>query len=189
MLKYNDEVRQANRGMTYQQEMKFISEYAPRTNFIAKLCKAIGDDKNSLVLTQYKNHIDAIAEALEKIGKTVYVVTGDTPVHERTAVRKLAEQENGIVIVATYGVYSTGINIKNLQYMIMATGSKSLIRVLQSIGRGLRRDGKANKITVIDIIDDFGWKKKKNYIVNHFFERIKIYVGEKFKYKIKNINI
>jgi superfamily II DNA or RNA helicase len=117
------------------------------------------------------------------------VVQGSTDKDIREAVRVSTESSEGTIIIATYGVFSTGISIKNLQYIIFASGSKSVIRVLQSIGRGLRKDGKENKVTVIDIADSFGMGKATNYILRHFFERIKIYTSEKFSYKIKTINI
>lgn len=194
ILKYSDAIRNLNKTLTYQQEQAFIVRHEPRNKLIAKLCQAVGPEKNVLVLTAYKEHIKLLKQQCEKTGKKVYVVTGDTPPDERSFIRKIAEVENGIIIIATYGVYSTGINIKNLQVMIMATGYKSLIKVLQSIGRGLRRDGKGNSVSVIDIVDEFGYvtkkgEKRRNYIVKHFFERVKIYVQEQFKYKIDNINI
>lgn len=190
VFKYNVGIRKANKNITYQEEMKFVAEHTPRTKFIGKLCKAIPENKNTLILTAYKNHILELKKHVEAISnKKVYVVTGDTSPEDRVYIRKIAETETGIVIIATYGVYSTGINIKNLQYMIMATGSKSLIRVLQSIGRGLRLDGKENKITIFDIVDDFSWKKKKNYILKHFFARLKIYMSQEFTYTIKTMEI
>jgi len=193
VLKYPQKIREANKNMKYQDEMKFIVNHDPRNRFIAKLAKQI-PDKNMLILTAYRDHITLLKAELELVGKTVYVVTGDTPPEERERIRQLAEIENGIVILATFGVYSTGINIKNIQYLVFATGSKSLIRVLQSIGRGLRKDGKLNKLVVFDLIDDFSYISKTgtkytNTILKHFFERIKIYTDQQFEYKLHNINI
>jgi superfamily II DNA or RNA helicase len=82
-----------------------------------------------------------------------------------------------------------GINIRNLSNVLFASPSKSLIRVLQSIGRGLRTSETKTSATLIDIADDLSWKSKNNYTLLHFVERIKIYNGEKFKYKIYNIDL
>ena len=189
VLKYNDEVRNNNKKFKYQDEMKFIVNNSKRNKFIANLTKSINNDKNILILTAYKNHINLLKKELEQTGREVLVVTGDTDPDERKRVRQYAQNNNGVIILATYGVYYRGISIKNLQYVILATNYKSMIRILQTLGRGLRLDGKENKVTALDIIDDFGFGKRMNYIVQHFIKRVKIYALEQFSYKIKNINI
>jgi len=188
VLKYSMGIRQANKNLKYPEEMKFIVTHEPRNKFIGNIAKTI-KDKNILILTQFREHIVLLEKEFENSGKTVYVVTGSVDATEREHIRQLTEQNNNVVIIATFGVFSTGISIKNLQYLIFATGSKSLIRVLQSLGRLLRLDGKTNKVVAIDIVDDFGYKSKRNLLVRHFFERIKIYMKEGFSYKIININI
>lgn len=188
VLKYSDAIRKQNRSFTYQEEQSFIVNYAPRNKLIAKII-AQTTDKNFLVITQYKEHLKLLKAEIEKLGKIVYVVSGDVDAIEREKIRKLTENQTNVVIIATYGVFSTGISIKNLQYIIFATGSKSLIRVLQTIGRVLRLDGKGNKSRLIDVVDDFGYKKKRNYLLRHFFERVKIYTEEKHPYKITSISI
>ena len=93
------------------------------------------------------------------------------------------------MIVASFGVYSTGVNIKNLSSVIFASPSKSRIRNLQSIGRGLRRSETKTSAVLYDIADDMVWKTRKNYTLLHFLERIKIYSEEKFPYKIYRVSI
>ena len=105
----------------------------------------------------------------------------------RESVRTITEKEDNAIIVASLGTFSTGINIRNLHNLIFASPSKSQIRVLQSIGRGLRKSDRDTKI--YDIADDLHWKSKKNYTLNHAAERIKIYSKEKFNYKLWDINI
>jgi type I site-specific restriction endonuclease len=97
--------------------------------------------------------------------------------------------EDGAIIVASYGTFSTGINIKKLHNVIFASPSKSRIRNLQSIGRVLRKGKDKTKAKLYDIADDFTIGSRKNYTLNHFIERIKTYVSEQFNYDITSINI
>lgn len=186
ILSYSDEIRFQNKNLKFQDEMKFIKTYQKRLKVISNLAKAC--EGNTLILSAYTEHIDQLKEYF-KDDPNCYIVTGAMKTEEREKVRKIAEKTDNVTIIATYGVFSTGINIRNLQNVIFATSSKSQIRVLQSIGRGLRKDGKNNKLKLIDIVDDFSYKKRKNYLVRHFFERIKIYESQKFQYKIFNIKI
>jgi superfamily II DNA or RNA helicase len=110
-------------------------------------------------------------------------------VYERENIRRIAEEENDIIIVASYGTFSTGINIKNLHNIIFASPSKSRVRNLQSIGRGLRRSDTKDKATLFDIADDLSYKKHMNYTLDHFEERIKIYSEQKFTFKIYRIEL
>jgi superfamily II DNA or RNA helicase len=103
---------------------------------------------------------------------------------EREKVREITEKENDAIIVASYGTFSTGINIKNLHNIVFASPSKSRVRNLQSIGRILRKGENKNKAILYDIADDITYKSKKNYTLNHLIERIKIYNEEKFNYEI-----
>ena len=106
---------------------------------------------------------------------------------EREEVRSIVDRENNAIIVASYGTFSTGINIKNLHNVIFASPSKSRIRNLQSIGRVLRKGDKKSRATLYDIADDISYKSRKNYTLNHLIERIKVYNQENFNYDIVNI--
>ena len=108
---------------------------------------------------------------------------------DREKVRAITEKESNAIIVASYGTFSTGINIKNLHNIIFASPSKSRIRNLQSIGRVLRKGDKKVKATLYDIADDIRYKSRKNYTLNHLIERIKIYNEENFNYDIINVPI
>ena len=99
------------------------------------------------------------------------------------------KQQNDAIIVASYGTFSTGINIKNLHNVIFASPSKSRIRNLQSIGRVLRKGKNKVKAKLFDIADDTTHNSRKNYTLNHFIERVKIYNQEQFNYDISTINI
>ena len=195
LLKYADEYCKQISKAKYQEEMDFIVRHDPRNHFISNL--ALDQDGNTLILFQYvdkhgkplhdmlKNKL----EAMERTNRKLFYVSGETGVDDREQIRAITEGESDAIIVASVGTFSTGINIKRLNNIIFASPSKSQIRVLQSIGRGLRKsaDGKATK--VYDIADDLHWKSKKNYTLNHAAERIKIYNKEKFKYKVYEIKI
>ena len=195
LLKYADEYCKQISKVKYQEEMDFIVRHDPRNQFISNL--ALDQDGNTLILFQYVDKhgkplhdmLNSKLEAMERTNRKLFYVSGETGVDDREQIRAITEGESDAIIVASVGTFSTGINIKRLNNIIFASPSKSQIRVLQSIGRGLRKsaDGKATK--VYDIADDLHWKSKKNYTLNHAAERIKIYNKEKFKYKVYEIKI
>ena len=190
LLKYADEFCKIKRD--YQQEMDFIVQYEPRNNFISNL--AIDCTGNTLVLFQYvdkhgKPLHNMLREKLEGQERNLFYVSGETNVDDRENVRAITETQDDAIIVASMGTFSTGINIKRLHNIIFASPSKSQIRVLQSIGRGLRKSADGMDTKVYDIADDLHWKSKKNYTLVHAAERIKIYAKEKFDYNVYDINI
>jgi len=191
ILKYSDDICKAMTKSTYQQELDFIVQYDPRNNFITNL--ALDQTGNTLVLFNYvEKHgkpLHSLLQTKIKEDRKLFYVSGETDVDTRESVREITEKEKDAVIVASLGTFSTGINIRNLHNIIFASPSKSQIRVLQSIGRGLRKseDGRGTKL--YDIADDLHWKNKKNYTLQHAAERIKIYSKEKFTYKLYDINI
>ena len=121
--------------------------------------------------------------------RKVYLVHGGVEADDRERIRKLVEESSSSIIVASYGTFSTGINIRNLHNIVFASPSKSKIRNLQSIGRGLRKSDSKDNATLYDIADDMTWKNRKNFTINHFIERMKIYNEEKFEYKIYPVNL
>ena len=191
ILKYSDDICKAMTKSTYQQELDFIVQYSPRNNFIPNL--ALDQTGNTLVLFNYvEKHgkpLHSLLQTKIKEDRKLFYVSGETDVDTRESVREITEKEKDAIIVASLGTFSTGINIRNLHNIIFASPSKSQIRVLQSIGRGLRKseDGRGTKL--YDIADDLHWKNKKNYTLQHAAERIKIYSKEKFTYKLYDINI
>lgn len=191
LLKYKEDFCKHISKAKYQEELDFIVGYTPRNNFISNL--ALDQKGNTLILFNYvekhgKPLHDMLKDKIEK-GRKLFYVSGETAVDDREQIRAITEKENNAVIVASLGTFSTGVNIKRLHNLIFASPSKSQIRVLQSIGRGLRVSGDSINTTVYDIADDLHYKSKKNYTLNHAGERIKIYSKEKFKYKIYEINI
>jgi superfamily II DNA or RNA helicase len=121
--------------------------------------------------------------------REVAIVHGDVNVNEREDVRRRADKRDDMIILASYGTFSTGINIPSIENIIFASPSKSRIRNLQSIGRGLRlKDGK-DSCTLYDISDDLSYKSWKNHTLNHFMERVKLYAEEQFKVKIVEVDL
>jgi len=121
--------------------------------------------------------------------RKVFFIHGGVDTEDREQVRTITESEQDAIIVASYGTFSTGINIKNLHNVIFASPSKSRVRNLQSIGRVLRKGNNKTRATLYDIADDVTFAKKRNYTLNHLVERIKIYNEEKFNYDIVNISL
>jgi superfamily II DNA or RNA helicase len=147
---------------------------------------------NTLVLYQLvEKHGDILyrmlSEALE--GKIVRYIHGGVKTDVREQIREEAENNDNVVIVASYGTYSTGINIRNLNNVVFASPSKSRIRNLQSIGRALRRTGKKINASLFDVADDLSHNSYQNYTLKHLIERIKIYNSEKFDYKMKKFTL
>ena len=194
LLKHKDEHCKEVSKMKYQDEVDWLVTNDTRNKFIKNL--ALDQKGNTLVLFQYvEKHgeplfrmINAAAEGLWGVGKRkVFYVSGKTPADTREEIRAITEVENDAILVCSYGTFSTGINIVNLHNIIFASPSKSQIRVLQSIGRGLRKSTLDTKI--YDIADDLHWKSNKNYTLNHSGERVKIYSKERFKFKIHEVKL
>jgi len=190
VLKYPDEERRMCKGLKYQDEIDHIVSHEKRNRFIVNLtCDQKG---NSLVLYNLvqkhgKPLYDAFVEKLKGTDRKVFFVSGAVNAEERERIREITEKEKNAIIVASVGTFSTGINIVNLHNIMFASPTKSQIRVLQSIGRGLRKTADGQGTTIYDLADDLSWKKKKNYTLNHAIERVKIYSKEKFIYKIHEV--
>jgi len=190
VLKYNDAERQLNKKATYQEEIDFIVTHQKRNEFVRDL--ALARKGNVLVLFNYvEKHGKVLHKLLEnknKDNRNIFFIAGETSVEDREKIRQITEVENSI-IVASSGVLSTGVNIKNLQTLIFAHPYKGKIRNLQSIGRVLRLDDKDNKAILFDVVDDLSWKKRHNYGIKHWKERVNTYLNEKFDYMCKEITL
>jgi superfamily II DNA or RNA helicase len=190
VLKYPDEERKMCKSLKYQDEIDYIVSHEKRNRFIVNLtCDQRG---NSLVLYNLvqkhgKPLYDMFVERCKATGRKVFFVSGAVNAEERERIRAITEKEKNAIIVASVGTFSTGINIINLHNIMFASPTKSQIRVLQSIGRGLRKTEDGQGTTIYDLADDLSWKKHKNYTLNHAIERVKIYTKEKFNYKISEV--
>jgi superfamily II DNA or RNA helicase len=190
VLKYPEEVCQLSKKWDYQSEINYIVSNQKRNEFIKNLTLSL--EGNTLVLFNLvEKHGKHLFELIKQSTKNrhVFFVFGGTDVEVRESVREITEKENNAIIVASYGTFSTGVNIKNLHNIIFASPSKSRIRNLQSIGRGLRKGDNKTEATLFDIADDFRISKHVNFTLKHFVERLKIYDGEKFNYKMYNIEL
>ena len=174
---------------TFEDEVQYIIGHNQRNNFIKNL--ALDLKGNTLILfARVEGHGEPLYNLINSntvINRHVFFVHGGVATEDREQIREITESESDAIIVASYGTFSTGINIKNLHNVIFASPSKSRIRNLQSIGRVLRKGSNKTKATLYDIADDISYKSRRNYTLNHLIERIKIYNEENFNYDIVNI--
>ena len=170
----------------YEEEIQYLITHDKRNNFIKNL--SLDLKGNTLILySRVETHGQPLYEMINSSAakdRKIFFVYGGVDAEEREKVREITEKENDSIIVASYGTFSTGINIKNLHNIVFASPSKSRVRNLQSIGRVLRKGENKSKAVLYDIADDITYKSKKNYTLNHLIERIKIYSEEKFNYEI-----
>ncbi len=175
----------------FEDEVQFIIQHERRNKFIKNLVLDLKG--NTLVLfSRIESHGEPLFNLIntdKDIERKVFFVHGGVDTEERERVREITERENNAIIVASYGVFSTGINIRNLHNVVFASPSKSRIRNLQSIGRVLRKGKNKVKAVLYDIADDCTYNSRKNYTLNHFIERIKIYNEEQFNYEIITIDL
>ena len=189
VLKHSEEICQQMKDKSYPDELKYLIESENRNRFIRNL--AVSLTKNTLVLFQMKKHGKILYEMIKEkaVGRKVFFVDGDVETEVREEIRRIMELENDAIFVASFGTTSTGTNIRNLHNIIFTSPSKSRVRNLQSIGRGLRQSDGKDIATLYDIADDLRIKKHTNFTLQHFVERVKIYNEEQFSFKIYNIGL
>ena len=191
ILQYNEKTRREFGKKTYQEEIEHIVNYDRRNVFIKNLTLDLKG--NTLVLY---NYVEKHGKPLYRLikdnadeSRRIFFVSGDTAATDREAIRAIVEKQKNSITVASLGTFSTGINIRNLHNIVFASPSKSQIRVLQSIGRGLRKTDDGKDTTLYDIIDDISWKSKKNFGILHADERLRIYGREKFNHKTYRVGL
>lgn len=192
LLKYHSDICQRMKEKTYQEEIDYIVTNERRNKFITKL--ATDQTGNTLVMFQFvekhgKVLYDMINDATSDTDRKVFYVSGEVDTTDREKIRGIVENENDSIIVASLGTFSTGINIRNLHNIVFATPSKSQVKVLQSIGRGLRQSDDGSTTKLFDIADDLSLKGHRNFTLNHSGERVKMYTKEGFRYKIYKIDL
>jgi superfamily II DNA or RNA helicase len=167
----------------YEEELDFIINSTSRNNKISKICQTT--DKNTLIMVERINHGELLYNILKEqcVEKQIYFIQGSVDVEVREEVRTLMEQQNNVVCVAISKVFAEGINIKNLHYIIFAASRKAKIKILQSIGRGLRLHPEKKLLVIFDIADNLRYGNK------HLKERIKLYDSEKIQYKTTEVQI
>ena len=188
VLQYPDSDKKFMKDQSYQDEVDLLVRDERRNKFIVNLTNYLKG--NTLVLFQFvEKHGAVLYDMMKDLDRKVFYVHGGTDTETRENIREITEKEKNAIIVASYGTFSTGINIRNLHNVVFSSPSKSRIRVLQSIGRGLRTTNDKTGATLLDIADDLTWKSKQNFTLRHFMERINIYNEEEFDYEIKNLPI
>lgn len=189
LLKYSEDICKLIKSYDYQAEMDWIVRCPQRNEFIKNL--ALSLQGNTLLLFQFvEKHGKILKDIIEKsTDRKVFFVHGGVEGDEREEIRRIVEDESDAIIIASYGTFSTGVNIRNLHNIIFSSPSKSRIRNLQSIGRGLRRSSTKTESVLYDIADDFSIKSHRNHTLMHFYERMKIYNEEKFQFKVYPINL
>lgn len=191
LLNYDVQTRLVMNKCSYQDEIDFIVGHDKRNRFIANL--ALKQDGNTLVLFQYvAKHGKILHKMIQdraEDGRKIFFVSGDVKTEIREQIRKATDYETNAIIVASFAVFSTGINIPSVENIIFSSPTKSKIRNLQSIGRGLRlREGKSSCV-LYDIADNISHKSYKNHTLKHLADRIKTYSEEQFDYNIYNIDL
>jgi len=189
ILNYDEDIRKQLKGIDYQSEIDYINTYIPRHKFIVNLTASLKG--NTLLLFKIIDHGKLLHDLIKQKcnNRKIFYIDGAVDGMLREDVRKAIEGESDGIIVASLGTFSTGVNIKNLHNIIFSSPSKSRIKTLQSIGRGLRLGENKKIATLYDIADDLSWKSKKNYTLLHFIERTKMYDDEKFDYKLYSVNL
>ena len=171
--------------MKYQDEMDYLVSCEERNKFIVNLVRNLKG--NTLVLFQYvEKHGVILHGMLDGLVDNLHYVYGGTDTSDREEIRGIVEKAKNDVILASYGTFSTGINIKRIDNIVFASPSKSRIRNLQSIGRGLRKAEGKESMRLFDIADDL---QCDNYTLEHLKERINIYSEENFPFELKQFDL
>lgn len=186
LLDYPDEIKKIAAAYKYQDEVDYIVRNRARNRFIKNL--ALSLKGNTLILFQFvEKHGKVLHELFKGCGRNVYYASGETPGDVRNEIRRIIAKEKNCIFIASSGTFSTGADIPQIENIIFASPSKSKIRVLQSIGRGLRNAAGKFYCTLYDIADDLSWKKHQNFTLKHFILRVKLYASEKFDYKLYRV--
>lgn len=189
--RFKDALKNLDGTKKWPAEREFIVNHEKRNNFIKNLVHSLEGQNNLILFDLVEKHGKVLEPLLRKEGRQLHFIYGGTKGTEREEIRHLVEndKEKRHDILASYGVFSTGVNLKRLDNVIFATGSKSEIKVLQSIGRTLRKADDSTEAVLYDITDDLSVGSFENYTLKHFKKRIDIYGSEEFPFKIYTIEI
>jgi superfamily II DNA or RNA helicase len=185
-----DKASGKSRKATYAEEMSYLATCQERNNMIADLVSTLKG--NTLILyAKVDKHIKPMHEQLQaRFGlERTHLIHGAIETEEREIIREIVDNSKNAILSASFQTFQAGINIVNIDNIIFAAPTASIIRLLQSIGRGLRRSEDKTKLNVFDFADDLRWKSKENHTFDHLLERINIYNREEFDYKLYHRNI
>lgn len=184
-LKYNNYERNLVSQMSYQQEIEFIISHAYRNKVLVALAKGLKG--NTLIMFDRKDkHLHKVRSLLSESGKNVFVIDGDVPNEERDVIKKLIENGDDVVLLATYGCMSTGVSVKKLHNLVLAHPTKSIVRVLQTIGRLLRLHSSKDVAAIFDIVDECTIEGKINSCMKHALDRFGYYRDEQHPVKSRS---
>lgn len=195
-ISYSEEDIKMVKHLDYQQEIDFLVTNERRNNILVNA--ALNEPKNVLMLFNFIDKhgtklYQMLRDKAEKYDKKIFYIHGGVDVEDRENIRQLLEKHDNCILLASFGTFSTGINVKNLHTVIFCHPFQAKIKTLQSIGRTIRVAAGKNNATLIDVADDLVYKTKKgvekiNTTMKHFIERLKIYQSERFTYKIVNLS-
>ena len=196
IAKYPSDFVLKNKGRSYPEEVKMVEEYQDRNKVLDMILEHTDKKHNVLVLMNHLKHVQLIKEWFQEKypERKVSIITGSVSGEERSEIRKGIEEEDGTILLATYATMSTGVNMPKLHDVILYANSKSKIKVLQSIGRGLRKHKTKNQIILYDVIDDLTYQTSRgrlveNYLIKHWKERMNYYKEQEFPVINTSINI
>lgn len=196
IAKYPAEFVAQNKGRSYPEEVRMVEEYADRNKVLKTIIDHTDPKHNILILVNHLKHVNLLKEWFEEEypGKKVSIITGAVKGSERAEIRTGIENEDGTILLASYQTMSTGVNMPKLHDVILYANSKSKIKVLQSIGRGLRKHKTKDQIILYDVVDDLSYKTRTgrvvdNYLVKHWKERMTYYKEQEFPTITTSMNI
>lgn len=190
-ISFRQQIKQLPSTKRYHAEREFLANNTKRNKFIRNLLFSLENQNNLILFDLVEKHGKILEPLLRKEGRHLHFIYGNTPGDERERIRHLIENdpEKNHDILASSGVFSTGVNLKRLDNLILVSAGKSEIRLLQSIGRTLRKGNGADVATLYDITDNLSQGSYTNYTLEHFKKRIEIYSSEQFSFKIYNIDL
>jgi len=163
----------------YQSELKYLLGDTDRLATIADLIQKIKDSGNTLVLV---DRVSAGKELLEYLGDSAVFVSGSTKAKDRKEEYDAVANADGKIIIATYGVAAVGINVPRLFNIVLVEPGKSFVRVIQSIGRGLRKSHDKDSVQIWDITSSCKFSKR------HLTQRKQFYKDAQYPFSQEKLN-
>lgn len=196
IVKYPEEFVKRNKSRSYPEEVKMVEEYADRNNALKMIIDHTDSKHNILILVNHLTHLKLLKEWFNETyqDKKISIISGNVKASDRADIRVGIENEDGTILLATYQTMSTGVNMPKLHDVILYSNSKSKIKVLQSIGRGLRKHATKNQVILYDVVDDLSYKTRTgrivdNYLLKHWKERMNYYKEQQFPYITTKIQL
>lgn len=184
-------IKPLKKQQRYAAERTFLFNHDKRNLFIRNLVWSLKGQNNLILFDQVEKHGKILEPMLRRDDRILHFIHGGVSGEDREKVRHAVENdpEKRHDILASFGTFSTGVSIKRIDNAIYASSYKSEIKVLQSIGRTLRKGNGSDDATLYDISDDLSINSFENYTLQHFRKRIEIYSQEQFSFKIHTVEI